>query len=85
MRAPDSDSMSRAEVAQQRLDLAPLDVAADRIVKDGAEQVFVFVAHGIPGAQREGGKSGRLRLRSGAFRNPQGYRTHTTPEGRRNF
>ena len=35
----------RAEVVQQRLDFAPLDVSADRILKDRAEEIFVFAAH----------------------------------------
>ncbi len=36
---------ARAQVVQQRLDFAPLDVAADGVVEDRAEQVFVLVAH----------------------------------------
>ena len=34
-----------AEMTQQRFDLAPLDVPADGIVEDRADQVFVLVAH----------------------------------------
>jgi hypothetical protein len=41
----------RAEMLQQRLDLAPVNVGVDRIVKDLAQQVGVFVAHtGVTGA-----------------------------------
>src|SRR6266850_5792191 len=36
----------RAEMVQQRLDLAPLDVSADRILKNRTEQVFVSATHG---------------------------------------
>lgn len=35
----------RAKMVQQRFDLAPLDVSADRILKDRAEEIFVFAAH----------------------------------------
>ena len=35
-----------AEVIEQRLDLAPVDVPADRVVEDRAEQVLVLVTHG---------------------------------------
>ena len=35
----------RADVVQKRLDLAPMDVAADRIVEDRPEQAFVLVTH----------------------------------------
>ena len=34
-----------AEVVQQRFDFAPLDITADRILKDRAEEIFVFAAH----------------------------------------
>jgi hypothetical protein len=34
-----------SEVMQQGLDLTPVDVGADRIVKDRAQQAFVLVAH----------------------------------------
>lgn len=33
------------EMVQEGLDLPPVDVAADGIVEDGADQLFVFVAH----------------------------------------
>jgi hypothetical protein len=45
----DADSRPRqrldvcTHVIQQRLDLAPVDVPADRIVEDGADQVLLFV------------------------------------------
>jgi hypothetical protein len=35
------------DVIQQRLDLAPVDVAADGIVKDRPEQLLVLVTHGV--------------------------------------
>src|SRR5258706_16240512 len=42
----------RAQVVEQRLDLAPLDVPADRILENRSEQVFVFAAHrGSPRAR----------------------------------
>ena len=34
----------RAQVHQQRFDLAPVDIAAEGILKDGAQQVEVLVA-----------------------------------------
>ena len=37
-----------AQMAQQRFDFPPLDVAADRVVEDRADEVVVFVAHGGP-------------------------------------
>ena len=36
----------RAEVLEQRFDLAPVNIAADRIVKIGPQQVLVFMTHG---------------------------------------
>lgn len=37
---------SGAQVMQQGFDFAPVDVATDRILKDGVNQMFVLVAHG---------------------------------------
>lgn len=34
-----------AQMIQQGFDFAPVDVVADRIMEDGAQQVAVFVAH----------------------------------------
>jgi len=35
-----------AEMMEQRLDLAPVDVRVDRVVEDRAKQVLVLVTHG---------------------------------------
>src|SRR5687768_17163870 len=35
-----------SEMIEQRLDFAPVDVSADRVVEDRAKQVLVLVAHG---------------------------------------
>ena len=37
----------RPDVVQQRLNLAPVDVRADRVVEDRSQQVLVLVAHGV--------------------------------------
>src|SRR5688500_4359853 len=37
---------ARSEMVEQRLDLAPVDVSADRVVEDRATKVLVLVAHG---------------------------------------
>ena len=42
-----------AEVAQQRLDFAPLNIAADRVVEDCLQDVAVLVAHGRPLVDRD--------------------------------
>lgn len=44
----------RAEMIEQRLDLTPVNVGADRIVKDRAQQILVLVAQGLrPAAGRD--------------------------------
>ena len=35
-----------AQVVQQRFDFAPVDVAADRVLKNAVYQMLVFMAHG---------------------------------------
>jgi len=35
-----------AEMMQKRLDFAPVNVAADRVLENGMNQIDVFVAHG---------------------------------------
>jgi thioredoxin-like negative regulator of GroEL len=44
-RAPDEVLDRRPEVAQQRLDLAPVEVAAGRVAEQAAQQLLVLVAH----------------------------------------
>ena len=46
MRAPEIGSSVGPHVPEQRLDLAPVHVAAGRIVEDGAYQLGVVTAHG---------------------------------------
>jgi len=39
-----------AQMMQQRFDFTPVDVAANRVMEDRADQVFVLVAHALPHA-----------------------------------
>src|SRR5437899_9979295 len=71
-----------AEMAQQRLDLAPLDVGADGIVEDVADQVVVLVTHvevgkGCGPCRTTGTSSPNLNVRTpaGEARRPQRTRT----------
>ena len=36
----------RAQVVQQRLDLAPVNIAADRFLEDGIKNALVLLTHG---------------------------------------
>src|SRR5438128_10112215 len=69
-----------AEMAQQRLDLAPLDVGADGIVEDVADQVVVLVAHFEVGKDADGPSLNlNVRTPAGEARRPQATQRRAKP------